>query len=318
MDPIQKLISGADPLRHDTAEVPDADAALRRALAGPPVFSDSLPANVVPFVDRKRHRARLAGVLGLAAVAVTAGVLVATNLGAVTLAPAPAGPVAPTAAEATPAVSPTPAASRTAATPAPTQAPAVAWVSFTDATGQATFEYPAGWTVSEAPQEIAGGSYNAVEVKNSLGKTMATLNLAYDGTGGPMCPDPKPFHTLDSVVVDIPQKADKLKEFPRGPSAFVFRVIQGDKVYGSMALADGELAPQSTTCGLYNGILGPDNVPFAHFGDSVWLTADGQNAPLTFDTVAEAKSYMQTQEYRDIKRMLVSLALQPAGTAPGK
>lgn len=319
MDPIQKLISGADPLRDDTAEVPDADAALRGALAGPPVFSDGLPANVVPFVERRRSRARLAGVLGLAAAAVTAGVLVGTNLGALTLAPAPAGPAAPTASEATPTVSPTPAASRTAAAPAPTQAaPAGAWVFFTDATGQATFEHPDGWTVKEDPQTIAGGSYNAVEVRNSGGKTVATLTLAYDGTGGPMCPDPKPFQTLDSVVLDIPQKAAKLREFPRGPSAFVFRVIQGEKVYGSMALTDGELAPQPTTCGLYNGILGPDNVPFAHFGDSVWLTADGQNAPLTFDTVAAAKAHMQTQEYQDIKRMLVSLALRPAGTAPAR
>jgi hypothetical protein len=77
-------------------------------------------------------------------------------------------------------------------------------------------------------------------------------------------------------------------------------------------LTDGDLAPQTTTCGLYNGILGPDNVPFAHFGDTVWLTADGRDAPLTFDSVAEAKAYMGTQEYRDVKRMLISLALQPA------
>jgi hypothetical protein len=182
----------------------------------------------------------------------------------------------------------------------------------TDATGQATFEHPPGWTVSEAPQTIGEGSYNTVEVKNSAGKTMSTLHLVYDATGGPVCTNPKPFETIDSVVVDIPQKAAKLKEFARGPSAFVFRVIEGDKVYGSMALADGDLAPQTTTCGLYNGILGPDSVPFAHFGDTVWLMADGRNAPLTFDSLAEAEAYMETQEYQDIKRMLVSLALQPA------
>ena len=127
-----------------------------------------------------------------------------------------------------------------------------------------------------------------------------------------MCPDPKPYQTLDSVVVDIPQKAAKLKEFARGPSAFVFRVIQGDKVYGSLALTDGDLAPKTATCGLYNGILGPDNVPFAHFGDAIWFMADGRDAPLTFDSLAEAKAYMQTQEYQDIKRMLISLALRPA------
>jgi hypothetical protein len=166
--------------------------------------------------------------------------------------------------------------------------------------------------VSEDPQTIQGGSYNIVEVKNSAGKTMSTLRLVYEATGGPVCPEPKPFQSLDSVIVDIPQKAAKLKEFARGPSAFVFRVIQGSKVYGSLALTDGDLAPQATTCGLYNGILGPDNVPLAHFGDTVWLTADGQNAPLTFDSVAAAKAYMQTQEYQDVKRMLISLALQPA------
>jgi hypothetical protein len=118
------------------------------------------------------------------------------------------------------------------------------------------------------------------------------------------------------VAVDIPQKADKLKEFGRGPSAFVFRIIQGAKVYGSLALADGDLAPKTATCGLYNGILGPDDVPLAHFGDTEWLTADGQHAPLTFDSVAAAKAYMQTQEYQDLKRMLVSLALQPVRTDP--
>lgn len=313
MDPIQKLISGADPLRYDTAEAPDADTALRGVLAGPPLFSDSLPANLVPFEERRRRRARIAGVLALAAAAMTAGVLVATNLGPVTSAPAPAGPVAPTASEATPAVSPTPAASRTAtSTPTPTRPAAAAWTSFTDGTGQATFEHPAGWTTSEAPQKTQLGAFNTVEVKNPAGKTMATLSLVYDGAGGPACPEPKPFSTLDSVVVDIPQKASKLREFPRGPSAFVFRVIESDKVYGSMALSDIPLDPGTVTCGMDNTILAPDNVPFAHFGDSLWLEASGRAAALTFDSVAEAKAYMQTQEYQDVKRMLVSLELRPS------
>lgn len=313
MDPIQKLISGADPLRYDTAEAPDADTALRGVLAVPPLFSDSLPANLVPFEERRRRRARIAGVLALAAAAMTAGVLVATNLGPVTSAPAPAGPVAPTASEATPAVSPTPAASRTAtSTPTPTRPAAAAWTSFTDGTGQATFEHPAGWTISEAPQKTQLGAFNTVEVKNPAGKTMATLSLVYDGAGGPACPEPKPFSTLDSVVLDIPQKASKLREFPRGPSAFVFRVIESDKVYGSMALNDIPLDPGTVTCGLDNTILAPDNVPFAHFGDSLWLEASGREAALTFDSVAEAKAYMQTQEYQDVKRMLVSLELRPS------
>jgi hypothetical protein len=319
MDPIKNLISGSDPLRSDPA-VPDADEGLRRVTAGAPMFTDSLPPNVLQFEDRKRRRARVAGVLTLAAAAVTAGVLVATNLGPLASAPAPAGTVVPSASETagpattTPAATPSATSSATA-TPTPAgSAAAVSWTTFTDATGQATFEHPLGWTVSQTPQTIDGGSYNIVELKNADGKTMATLRLVYDVTGGPVCPDPKPYQTLDSVIVDIPQKSAKLREHPQGPSAFVFRVIQGDKVYGSLALTDGDLAPQTTTCGLFNGILGPDNVPFAQFGDTVWLTADGKDAPLTFDTVAEAKAYMGTQEYKDLKRMLVSLALQPAAS----
>ncbi|MFC9353949.1 hypothetical protein [Arthrobacter sp. NPDC057013] len=322
MDPIKNLISGSDPLRNDPAAVPDADDALRRVTTEAPMFTDSLPPNVLRFEDRKRRRARVAGVLTLTAAAVTAGVLVAANLGTLVSAPEPAGTVVPSPSKssvpATLTPSATPTATRTAtATPAGTPAPtppaaAVTWTTFTDATGQATFEHPLGWTMSQEPQTIDGGEYNIVEVKNGAGKTMATLRLVYDVAGGPVCPDPKPYQTLDSVVVDIPQKAAKLREHRQGPSAFVFRVVKGDKVYGSLALADRDLAAQTSTCGLYNGILGPDNVPIAQFGDAVWLTADGKEAPLTFDSIAEAKAYMGTQEYQDVKRMLISLALQPA------
>ena len=75
-----------------------------------------------------------------------------------------------------------------------------------------------------------------------------------------------------------------------------------------------DLAPDARTCGLYNGILGPDNMPFVHFGDTLWLTPDGENAALTFASVAEAQAYMGTQEYQDVKRMLVSLSLTPTAT----
>jgi hypothetical protein len=314
MDPIKNMISAVDPVHNDPS-VPDGEAALRRMLAEPGEFSDRLPHNVSSLADRKHRRARLAGVLTLAAAAVTAGVLVATNLGSLTTAPEPAGTVAPTAVASPTASATTSETVTPSATPTPpaTSAPA-AWTTFTDATGQATFELPASWTVSQTPKTIDGGFYNTVEVRNSEGKKISTLGLVYDGAGGPVCPVPKPFSTLDSVVLDIPQKANKLKESPRGPSAFVYRIIQSDKVYGSVALTDIDLAPDTTTCALYNSILGPDDVPFAQFGDALWLTADGEDAPLTFASVAEAKAYMQTQEYQDTKRMLVSLSLTPTST----
>ncbi len=309
MDPIKNLIAGADPLRADSAGIPDGETALRRMLSEPAAFSDDATVGIASLDDaRRRRRAKVAGLLTIAAAAVAAGVLVAGNLGALTSAPEPASTVGVTESAAP---TPTPSSTSTptpTVTPTPSAAP-VAWTNFTDATGQATFELPVGWTVTEAPNTIQGAGYNAVDVKNTLGKKVAGLDLIYDRAAGYTCPVPQPFSTLDKVVLDIPQKAAKLKERPRGPSEFVFRVIQSDKVYGSMALNDAELAPGTTTCVLYNSILGPEDVPIVSFGDTWSLQQDGKDAPLTFASVAEAESFMQTQEYKDIKRMLISLEL---------
>ena len=74
MDPIKNMISAADPMPNDSS-AQDGEAALRRMLTEPQMFSDSLPREVSSsFVDRQRRRsARLGGILTLAAVAVTAG-----------------------------------------------------------------------------------------------------------------------------------------------------------------------------------------------------------------------------------------------------
>ncbi|WP_104175446.1 hypothetical protein [Arthrobacter sp. Y81] len=308
MDPIKNLIAGADPLHSDPSGIPDGETALRRMLSEPAAFSDDATVGIASMDDaRRRRRAKVAGLVTIAAAAVAAGVLVASNLGALTSAPEPASTVAATESAAP---TPTPSATDTrTATPTPTPSAApVAWTKFTDATGQATFELPVGWTVTEAPNTIQGAGYNVIEVKNTDGKKVASLDLIYDRAAGYTCPMPKPFSTLDAVVLDIPQKAAKLKD--RGPSEFVFRVIQSDKVYGSMALNDAELAHGTTTCVLHNSILGPEGVPIVSFGDTWSLQQDGMDAPLTFASMAEAEAFMQTQEYRDIKRMLMSLELR--------
>jgi hypothetical protein len=124
MDPIKNRISATDPVHNDPS-VPDGEAALRRMLTEPAAFSDSLPPHPTSLTDRRRRRARLAGALTLAAAAVTAGILVATNLGTLNPAPAPAGTVdglgtASAAASATP--TPTVTATPTA-TPSPSVTP---------------------------------------------------------------------------------------------------------------------------------------------------------------------------------------------------
>ncbi|WP_437773171.1 hypothetical protein [Arthrobacter sp. KNU40] len=312
-------------MKADPATVPDAEAVLRQIVTDRSETVDKMPPNIRSLADARRQRAvRLAGLLTIAAAAVTAGVLVVSNLGALTGAPAPAnsGHVTP-APSATPSTSATPTATPTP-TPTVSMAPAVRWKTFTDATSQATFELPESWFVVERPTMIAGGSYNQASIRDAENKQVAELNFVYDRTIGgcanPKPYSPKPVTVLDSVDLDIPQKADKVAWFsgakgsPLGPSRFTFTVIKGDRVYGTVALSEEHELPGTPVCHQINGITGPDNVPLVEFGDTWAMAADGSNAPLVFDTMAEARAYTQTQDYQDMKRMLSSLSLKPSKT----
>ncbi|MEZ2388772.1 hypothetical protein AB6813_04360 [bacterium RCC_150] len=154
-------------------------------------------------------------------------------------------------------------------------------------------------------------------MRNAGGKQLATMALHYDLTAG-RCAASKPFTTLDAVNLDIPQKADKVQEFsaskgaPLGPSRFTFTVVEGTKVYGSLGLSEAHQKDGTPACSYWNTIVAPDGVPVTSFGDVLDLEADGAGAPLVFDTIAEAREYMQTQEYQDMKRMMVSLSLKPS------
>ena len=121
MDPIKNLIAGTDPLQSNPSGIPDGEAALRRMLSEPAAFSDSAPSGVVSLEDaRRRRRAKVAGLLTIAAAAVAVGVLVAGNLGSLSSASQPASTV--TATEST---APTPSATASAAATPTGSVPAV-------------------------------------------------------------------------------------------------------------------------------------------------------------------------------------------------
>jgi hypothetical protein len=182
MDPIKNLISATDPAHNDRF-VPDSEDALRRILSEPAAFTDTIPPNVTSLTDRRQRRARLAGILTLAAAAVTAGVLVTTNLGPLTTGAAPAntgsavGTGSSTAtATPTPSASVTPPASP-AATPAAT-APAAA-------TGPAGPAGPVACTKDnvEGVQSWLAEQMPSMQVSGCAGGWMA---LSITATGGQM------------------------------------------------------------------------------------------------------------------------------------
>jgi len=326
MDPIRDKISATDPLNADPSAAVDGEAALRRMMNEPPAFSDRLPAGVSSLADRKLRRARLAGVLTLAAAAGTAGVLVAMNLGNLTSEPVPASTgthsatVTPSALSAPSAPTTPPATQAASATATTAAGPALpAWIPYHESTGQATFEIKPGWAVVESPHTIDGHAYNSLEVRNGNNQAIAELDLVYDRAAGG-CEVPKPFRILDSVALDIPQKEAKVQEYSGykgsalGPSRFTFSIIEGDKVYGTVALSEEQAEAGTPVCAFLNGIVAPEDIPPVYFGDVEMLRADGSNAPLVFGSVTEAKAYMQTPEYQDLKRMLISLSLKPSNT----
>lgn len=155
---------------------------------------------------------------------------------------------------------------------------------------------------------ISGRPFNSLAVRNANNHTIAGLVFVHDSPVGP-CEAPKPFSVLESVVLDIPQKAANLPG--AGPSRFSFVIIEGEQVYGTVALSETRPDIGTSTCAFPNGIIAPEGVPPVFFGDVAYLQTDGQNAPLIFESVAQAKAYTHSQEYQDLKRMLVSLELRP-------
>jgi hypothetical protein len=318
MDPIKNMISGADPVHHDSP-VPDGEAALRRMLTEPPLFSDSLPRNVSSLADRQRRKTRLAGVLTLAAVAATAGVLVATNLGSLTTAPAPASSnpavVAPTGAPAqtpttTPSAAPSPRTS-VPVSPAPASA-AAEWRTFASAEGKISFDYPAQWAVAASPG-AAGSSAVDVDVSNGDGTVVASLHYGPSGGIGGACQGPVPYTVLDSVVLTLPYNASAAGSItPR----FTFRALQeADHVTASYGITSSAAGKEGKSCMFYNLVSGPAEAPLYSFADAFQVNAGvpvesgNRNGAKTFSSMEAARAYMLTPEYVNAKRMITSLKI---------
>jgi hypothetical protein len=319
MDPIKSMISGADPMPKDSA--PDGGEALRRMLTEPPLFSDSLPRDVTSLVDRRqRRRGRLGGALTLAAVAVAAGVLVATNLGSITTAPAPAGPnstvVAPTAAPtgtATPRPGMAPSISPSVPVPtAPVPAASAEWRTFVSADGRISFDHPAEWTVAVAPVPASSASVD-VEVSDAEGTVLASLHYGPSGGIGGMCQGPVPYTVLDSVELLLPYNSSASDTItPR----FTLRALQeADHVTASYGITSSAAGKDGKSCMFYNVVNGPAEAPLYSFADAFQVNAGApadsgnRGGVKRFPSMEAARAYMLTLEYLNAKRMITSLKI---------
>lgn len=188
MDPIKNLVSGVDPIGHDPA-VPDGEEALHLMLSRPGAFTDRVAPDVPTLAERRQRRGRIAGLMAIAAAAVTAGTLVAVNLGPLTAAPAPATTVTSTASPSATTAEPTPTPTATSESSAGLPAAAgPAGCTKENVTGIQ------GWFAEQLPSaEVAGcaGGWMALSMTATGGQTdagswfwMATLadgKYVFDG-----------------------------------------------------------------------------------------------------------------------------------------
>lgn len=313
MDLIKNRISATDPM-HNEASVPDGEAALRRMLSDPAAFTDSLPRTSY-LQDRRQRRARLAGVLTLAAAAVTLGTLVAANLGSLAPAPAPAntgaGVIAPTVSASSVAATSAPATSAPATppTPATASAPAVpvAPARFVSNAAGASFVLPSGWSAMESTEGPAGYPRTEISVRDEAGKQVAGF---YHGTpagvGGACGPGPYKMYELD--------RAPALQENAWAVAAgarFSYRVldmrVDGGAFDFQLGLVDGRSGDVQDSCLMYSFVAGAPQGTLS-FADRSYQDRAGGKDPV-FHSLAEAEAYMSSPEYQKLKAMILSLRM---------
>ncbi|WP_104117561.1 hypothetical protein [Arthrobacter sp. B1805] len=203
--------------------------------------------------------------------------------------------------------SPSPAPSPSPATPPASTASAnpVAdgdWATYTTTDGGLSFDHPSGWSVAVSPDAPAQGA--SVIVTDEAGRQLATLRTNL--VTGAVCPAELPYALLDS---------EPLPALAQGPDAPRF-VFEGRT---DPAVAD-PVAASTLAYGITSAPepAGPTACPISHFftwppsGAAFGGTYDPfevyPGKPMHIDT---PQTYMETEEYRDIRTMITSL--RPAG-----
>ena len=189
--------------------------------------------------------------------------------------------------------------------PSATGAPTVsaAWTKYTTADGQLTFDLPAAWTVRDPAGELAEGGGAFAEVKNQAGKPLATLrtNMATGST----CTERYPYSILDS------QEMTALTQNGAAPR-YVFETRgnaedpgPADTPGAAYGIVTGPVPTGDSACYMFHFFLWPPNsAMFGAFYDPANNVTPGD---ATLPYLEQAKRYVDTPEYRDIRRMITSL-----------
>ena len=191
-----------------------------------------------------------------------------------------------------------------AGTPTAGASPASDWKSFTTSDGTLTFELPASWIIKDPAGEVAEGGGVFVEVTNPAGKPMATLrtNMATGST----CTERYPYIVLDNEPLPALAQGGNTPRFtfesrwdpratdPKLMDVFGYGIVTGPEPTGE------------TACPVFHFFTWPPNAAMFAGAYNPFDTTPG-NEP----HVDTPMAYMETVEYRNIRKMITSL--RPTG-----
>ena len=223
-------------------------------------------------------------------------------------APSPEPTPEPTTSKPAPKPSPDPTAE-----PAPE--PEAQWERFSDPRTIGSFEVAPGRSVVESERSEPEHEIFVFDVFDETGELQLRYARKVMGLGGGCGgdengPDETSFLTvtdLEVVPVEIPGYVRYSGALPgTTPTQFTYRALESahaDGVFATMAVSDTSLG--APYCFYYN--LVQTESALVQFADTLQVSIS--DAPKHFDTMDEARAFMQTEDYEKAKRMLLSLRL---------
>ncbi|KQR01128.1 hypothetical protein ASF72_12880 [Arthrobacter sp. Leaf141] len=194
--------------------------------------------------------------------------------------------------------------------PSTSTAPRASLKTFTTADGQLAFDYPEAWSVRDPAGELPEGGGAFAEVTNKAGKPLATLrtNMATGST----CQEKYPYEVLELQELPVLTRNGAKPRFvfeTRGDAEAAGPAETPAAAYGitTVPAATGDSA-----CPIFHFFTWPPTA--AMFG--AFFNPDNNVVPgaAGLPYLEQARKYMDTTEYQDIRRMITSL--RPAAPMP--
>jgi hypothetical protein len=178
-----------------------------------------------------------------------------------------------------------------------------------------TFDYPSGWSVVEEVQEGNTSEWYASSVKvlNDKGETVALLSTG--GQIGGLCDENAPFVSTSTII------KDSLELKGIGHINFGYTIVESSKDSYGVAFGllkdDLALGDNSVQCpGMsinYRYYLSSQNTALGGVGFGLWYAesqnADDPNKHQIFKSFDEAKTYSQSDEFKQVKSTIESLSI---------